>query len=285
MFVTLRLVYLILLRVLGWLALLTRSDVAKNAEILVLRHQVAVLRRQVKSPRLFWADRALLSGLARLLPAAHRQRLRLIVSPRTLLRWHAQLVKWHWTFPHRRPGRPRTAATIRSLVLQMARENPLWGYRRIAGELVGLGHRVAPSTVWAILKAAGIVPAPRRAGPSWAQFLNAQAKTIVAIDFFHVDTAFLCRLYVLFLIEHGTRRVHLVGVTAHPTGAWVVQQARNLLMDLQERTSADAWKFLIRDRDAKYTSAFDAVLTRSACARSSPRRGHRGRMRSPKDGS
>ncbi|GAA0985612.1 integrase core domain-containing protein [Acrocarpospora macrocephala] len=143
----------------------------------------------------------------------------------------------------------------------MARENPLWGYRRITGELAGLGYRVAPSTVWAILKAAGIDPAPQRSGPTWAQFLAAQAKTIVAADFFHVDTAFLRRLYVLFVIEHGTRRVHLAGITAHPTGAWAAQQARNLLMNLQEQPGAVAWKFLIRDRDAKYTAAFDTVFT------------------------
>ncbi|MBO3752838.1 integrase core domain-containing protein [Streptosporangiaceae bacterium NEAU-GS5] len=250
-----------LLRVFGWLTLLSRSDAAKNAEILLLRHQLAVLQRQVKTPRLSWADRALLSGLARLLPAGHVRRLRLIVSPRTLLRWHAYLVKRRWTFQCRGPGRPRTAATIRRLVLQMARENSVWGYRRIAGELAGLGYRVGPSTVWAILKSAGVDPAPLRSGQTWRQFLAAQADSIVAADFFHVDTAFLRRLYVLFVIEHGTRRVHLAGVTAHPTGDWAVQQVRNLLMNLQDHCAARAWKFLVRDRDAKYTAAFDAVFT------------------------
>jgi hypothetical protein len=161
---TLRFAYLALLRVFGWLALLARSDRGKDAEILILRHQVAVLQRQVTAPRLSWADRAVLAALARLLPGGQLPRLRLIVSPRTLLRWHADLVRRHWTHPHRTPGRPRTARTVRSLVLEMARDNPSWGYRRIHGELTGLGSKLAPSTVWQILKDAGIDPAPRRSG-------------------------------------------------------------------------------------------------------------------------
>jgi len=148
---------------------------------------------------------------------------------------------------------------MRALVLEMARDNPSWGYRRIHGELTGLGHTVAPSTVWQILKDAGIEPAPRRAGQAWRTFLASQAKTILAADFFHIDTVFLRRLYVLFFIEHGTRRVHLAGITARPTGAWVTQQARNLLMHLAEQ--ADGLKFLIHDRDAKFTAASDAVFT------------------------
>ena len=148
---------------------------------------------------------------------------------------------------------------IRALVMEMARDNPGWGYRRIHGELTGLGCKLAPSTVWQILKDAGIDPAPRRAGQAWRAFLDGQAKTILAADFFHVDTVFLRRLYVLFFIEHGTRRVHLAGITVHPTGEWVAQQARNLLMNLEDR--ADGLKFLIRDRDAKFTAAFDAVFT------------------------
>ena len=229
----LRLVYLMLVRVLSWLALLARSDAAKDAEILTLRHEVTVLRRTNPRPTMSWLDRSLLSALSRLLPVPLRQ-VRL-VSPRTLLRWHAQLVARRWTYPHRRPGRPPTTPPIRALVLRIARENPRWGYRRIQGELIGLGHQVAASTVWTILKSAGLDPAPRQSGPTWRQFLAAQAHAILAIDFAHVDTVLLRRLYILVVIEHERRRVHLAGITAHPTGAWVTQQARNLLMDLGDR--------------------------------------------------
>jgi transposase len=257
--VKLRFAYLAVLNVFGWLALLARSDRAKDAEILILRHQVAVLQRQVKTPRLSWADRAVLSALARLVPGGALRQLRLIISPRTLLRWHAALVRRHWTYPRRTPGRPRTAQAIRALVLEMAHDNPGWGYRRIHGELTGLGYKLAPSTVWQILKDAGIDPAPRRAGPTWRAFLARQATTILAVDLFHVDTVFLRRLYVLFFIEHGTRRVHLAGITARPAAGWVTQQARNLLMNLEGR--APSVKFLIRDRDMKFTAGFDAVFT------------------------
>src|ERR687890_151514 len=195
-----------LARVLSWLVLLARSDAAKDVEILTLRHEVAVLRRTNPRPPLTWLDRAALSALSRLLPTPLRQ-LRL-VSPRTLLRWYAQLVAHRWTYPHRRPGRPPTAAPIRALVLRMARENPCWGYRRIQGELVGLGHSVAASTVWKILKDAGLEPAPRRSGPTWRQFLSAQAHAILAVDFVHVDTVLLRRLYVLVVVEHDCRRAH-----------------------------------------------------------------------------
>ena len=191
---TFRLLYLIFARLCGWLALLPRSDNDKNTEILVLRHQIAVLQRQVSSPRLSWADRAVLAALTQRLSAARRRRLSLIIIPRTLLRWHAELVKRHWTYRHRRPGRPRTGPAIRRLALEMARDNPTWGYRRICGELTGLGYKIASSTIWAILKEAGIDRAPQRETASWKQFLSAQAKAIAAVDFFHVDTVFLRRL-------------------------------------------------------------------------------------------
>jgi putative transposase len=276
--VALRLAYLMLVRVLSWLALLARSDTAKDAEILTLRHEVAVLRRTNPRPKISWLDRAVLSALSGLLPAPLR-RLRL-VSPRTLQRWHAHLVARRWTYPHRRPGRPPTPSPIRTLVLRLARENPRWGYRRIHGELVGLGHPVAASTVWKILKDAGLDPAPRRASPTWRQFLSAQAHAILAVDFAHVDTVFLRRLYILVVIEHDRRRVHLAGIIAHPTGDWVTQQARNLFMDLGER--AERFRFLIRDRDSKFTAAFDAVFTAANIRIIRTRCGHRGRTPSRK---
>jgi putative transposase len=171
--VALGLVYLMLVRVLGWLALLACSETTKDAEILTLRHEVAVLRRTNPRPMMSWLDRAMFTALTRLLPAPLRQQR--LVTPRTLLRWHAQLVARRWTYPHRRPGRPPTPPPIRALVLRMARENPRWGYRRIQGELIGLGHSVAASTVWKIMKDAGLDPAPRRSDPTWRQFLSAQA--------------------------------------------------------------------------------------------------------------
>ncbi len=158
----------------------------------------------------------------------------------------------------RRTGGRSTTPELRQLVLRLASENSTWGYRRIHGELAGLGYQIAPSTVWSILKRAGIDPAPRRSGPTWRQFLTAQAHSILATDFFCVDTLLLHRLYVLFVVEHPTRRVHLLGITANPSGAWVAQQARNLLMDLGDR--AAQFRFLIRDRDSKFTSVFDAVF-------------------------
>lgn len=170
-----------------------------------------------------------------------------------------QLIARHWTYPHARPGRPPVDRQIRELVLRLAAENPTWGHRRIQGELVGLGYQVAASTVWKILHQAGVDPAPRWAGPTWQQFLTAQAHTIMACDFFTVGTVFLRRIYVLFFLEFATRRVHVIGVTAHPTGVWVAQQARNLLIDLDQR--AGSLRYLLRDRDAKFTAAFDAVFT------------------------
>jgi hypothetical protein len=224
--VALRLIYLIFIRLLDTLALFLRSDVSKDAEILVLRHQLAVLRRQVTRPKPSWADRALISALVRLLPKPRR--IGLLFTPDTLLRWHADLVKRRWTYKRTTPGRPPTRPTIRALVLRLAAENPTWGYRRIAGELAGLGRKVGASTVGRILHEAGADPAPRRSGPSWEEFLRAQASGILACDFFHADTITLARLYCFAVVEHATRRVHVLGVTPNPTTGWVAQQARNL---------------------------------------------------------
>jgi transposase len=252
----LSLLYWVLRRLLELHVLRMRSERAKEIEILVLRHQLRVLERQVARPRLHASDRALLAAFSRTLPRPAWSSF--FVTPATLLRWHREFVARRWTYPHRRPGRPGTPVGVRQLVLRLARENPGWGYRRIQGELVGLGIRIAASTVWTILREAGIEPAPRRLDSSWREFLRRQAACIIECDFLTVDTVFLKRFYVLFFIELASRRVRIAGVTANPDGDWVTQQARNLVMSLDdERVPV---RFLIRDRDSKFTAGFDAVF-------------------------
>ena len=254
----LKIVYLLTRRVLGLAVLVSRGDLAKDAELLALRHENAVLRRNIGRVRYEPGDRVWFAALARLLP--RRRWIGIFpVTPATLLAWHRKLAGSKYdTSKRRKPGRPPTVPGIARLVVRLARENPLWGHRRIHGELAKLGIAVAPSTVWEILRAAGIDPAPRRSGPTWRQFLHAQAAGILAVDFLHVDTVLLKRMYVLVFIEHGTRRMHLGGVTAHPAGDWTVQQARNLALILGERF--ESIRFLIRDRGSNFTAAFNAVF-------------------------
>jgi putative transposase len=255
--VVLSFLYWSLRRLLELAVLRRRSEREKEIEILLLRHQLRLLERQIARPQLTPADRALLAAFSGVLPRAAWKR-SFLVTPGTVLRWHRELVARRWTYPHRGPGRPATGAEIRELVVRLARENPGWGYRRIQGELAGLGVKLAASTVWTILKEAGIEPAPKRVGSSWAEFLRAQAASIIECDFLTVDTLFFKRFYVLFFIELATRRVHLAGITTNPDGPWVTQQARNLLMQLDDQGVCP--RFLVRDRDSKFTREFDEVF-------------------------
>jgi hypothetical protein len=238
----------------SWLALLARSSASKDAEILALRHEVAVLRRTNPRPRLTWANRAVLAALSRLLPKTLR--CCRIVTPATLLRWHRRLVAAKWRRP-RPPGRPPISDEIAELIVRLATENRAWGVVRIHGELRRLRHRIAASTIRRILRSRRIPP-PSRRGDAWRTFLRAQADGLLAVDFFHVDTVTLKRLYAAFVIEHRTRRVHLLGVTDHPTGVWAAQMVRNLAADLDG--AGRRFTHLIRDRDAKFTTAFDAAF-------------------------
>ena len=256
--VIVRMLYLFAGRIFAWLVLLARSSAAKDVEILVLRHEVSVLRRQLPAAKPDRADRAVLAALARLLPRPLRERR--IFTPRTLLAWRKRLVARKWTQP-RPPGRPPVPEELRDLIIRFGGENPRWGSKRVHGELRRLGHRVGISTVRRVLRGAGLGPAPRRAPTrrEWTAFLKTQAQGVLATDFFHIDTINLTRLYAFFVIEVRTRTVHLLGVTAHPTTAWVTRRARNLMIDLGGRVGE--FTHLVRDRDGKFTAAFDAVFT------------------------
>ena len=248
--------FVLLRRVLALLGIGPAVD-SKDLEIAVLRHQLMVLRRQVARPRYTPSDRLVLATLARLLPRERWSAF--LVTPGTLLRWHRDLVRRRWTYAHR-PGRRRGLdPAVIDLVLRMARENPRWGYQRIAGECAKLGVTVSATSIRTILRRQRVGPAPRRGGPTWAQFLRAQAGGVLACDFLTVETVGLSRLYVLFVIELDRRRVWLAGVTTNPTGVWVAQQARGLLMDMDAYVGR--FRLLIRDRDAKFTAAFDDVFT------------------------
>jgi hypothetical protein len=250
------LAYLSLCRSIQLLVLLARGDAAKDLEILVLRHQLTVLRRQTPRPRFGPADRAVLAAISRALPRARWSCF--LVRPETLLRWHRWLVAGAWTNPHRGTGRPPLDQELQRLIVRLARENPRWGYQRIKGELLRLGIRVSATAIRTTLRRHGLDPTPRPTTTTWRAFLRQQAAGILACDFFTVDTICLRRLYVLFFIELSTRRVHLAGVTSHPDGAWVTQQARNLFL-----ATADGGKrlhFVLRDRDAKFCRGFDDVF-------------------------
>ncbi|MEO6088039.1 MAG: integrase core domain-containing protein [Umezawaea sp.] len=255
-------IYLSVTNTFALLRLLPMSDRDKDTEILALRHHITVLERQLDKTRrqFFPADRAFFAALLHRLPLTVLRQLRLPVRPETVLRWHRDLLARRHAARSRpqRPGRPRTVRSIRLLVLRLARENPTWGYRRIHGELLVLGIKVAASTVWQTLKDAEIDPAPDRTSTTWANFLRSQAQALLACDFFEVPTLSGTHLYVLAVIEHTSRRIRVLGATAHPTAVWVTQAAKNLVMDLDDAGSCA--RFLIRDRDGTFPALFDAVL-------------------------
>src|SRR6266508_757715 len=249
-------VYVLACRLFELVVLLGRGERSKELEILVLRHELSILRRQVGRPQFAPRDRLLLAALSRMLPRRSWQAFS--VRPETLLRWHRRLVANHWTYPHRRPGRPPIRDEVRELVLRLARENVSWGYVRIVGELRKLGIDVSATLVRNVLRAAGVPPAPERDRLDWRSFLRQHASTTFACDFLTVDTVLLRRLYVLVFICIGSRRIEYVACTSNPDGDWMLQQARNLLIDLDDRRSRR--RFLIHDRDAKFSRAFDAVF-------------------------
>ncbi len=247
-------VYRILYRFLASLArLAVRSGRSKDIEIITLRHQLAVLGRQHERPALTDDDRSLLGAAAQALPRPRRDGW--LVTPDTLLRWHRRRIAKHWTQANT-PGRPSTGAEIRRLIIHTATQNPTWGYRRIHGELVGLGHHIGASTVWRILKKSGIRPAPDRTSVTWTQFLRSQAA--VACDFATVDTALLRRYYLLFFIDVTSREVFYAGITTNPTGPWTTQAARNLFLRHPDRFSGT--RALVRDRGSQFVDTFDEIF-------------------------
>ncbi|MET7339550.1 integrase core domain-containing protein [Nonomuraea sp. NPDC005650] len=259
----LRLAYLTVTNTFAALRLLPIGDRDKDIEILALRHQITVLERQLGADtRLTFApeDRAFLAALLTSLPREVLRRLRLLVRPDTVLRWHRDLVKRRHarTCRPKRPGRPPTIQSIRALILRLVRENPGWGYRRVHGELTTLGIKIAPSTVWEILKQGGLDPAPERASTTWADFLRSQADALLAADFFETVTLNGQRQYILALIEHATRRVRVLGTTAHPTANWVTQAIKNLVMDLDD--AGCRARYLLRDRDGKFPALMNEIL-------------------------
>jgi putative transposase len=248
--------YVVVCRLLELVVLLGRGDRTKDLEILVLRHELSILRRQVGQPRYAQRDRLLLAALSRVLP--RRSWNAFLVRPETLLRWHRRLVACRWTYPHRRPGRPPIDAEVRALIVRLGRENPSWGYQRIVGELRKLGITVSPTSVRTILANAGLPPAPQRDRQSWRSFLRAHGESILACDFFTVDTVWLRRIYVLVFLSVSSRRIEYVACTSKPDTAWMLQQARNLLMELDDRERRV--RFLVHDRDRKFPRAFDVLL-------------------------
>jgi putative transposase len=248
--------YLVVRGLFELMVLLSRSPRSKELEVLVLRHELSILRRQSRRPRFREEDRLFLTALSRALPR-HVWPV-FSVSPRTLLRWHQGLVARRWTYPHRRPGRPRVDHDVQGLVLRLARENPTWGYRRIVGELLGLGVAVSASSVRSILIRDGLPPAPERDSAGWRLFLRQQAATMLACDFLTVETVWLTRIYVLFFVSLERRRIEFVASTNNPDGRWVAQQARNLLMLLSDREQS--FRFLLHDRDSKFSGDFDQIF-------------------------
>ena len=254
------------------------SVAALEVENAVLRHQLAVLRRTVKRPPLRRRDRLLLAAAGGLLPRDRWSAF--LVSPQTLLRWHRELVRRKWSYRRRWPGRPRLDPALRELVVRLGRENPSWGCIRIQGELRKLGIRVGASTIRSVLRRSGFGPAPRRGGPSWGEFLRAQAQGMLACDFFTVETTWLRTLYVMFFIEHGSRRVRLAGVTANPDGVWMRQQARNLAVEERLHDVRSCCMTETRSSPGRSTRSCGARM----CASSRRRCGRRRRTRSPNDG-